>query len=169
MIETLRSAFPCPRDPPPRKTAMKHYSLTLLPDALLLRGLRSIVSRDCETTAEMLAHVAEVASRRLWADEGHPSMLDYCVRGLHMTQWGVFDDQEAVSASLFDAALLIYKIDPSKLKQLVRKAKARTQAALVSAVDQAREQQVDRDDPAKRESIGARLLPCPHRRRAAEA
>lgn len=37
------------------------------------------------------------------------------VRGLHMSQYGVFVD-EPVSASLFDAAMLIYGVDPDKLK-----------------------------------------------------
>ncbi len=37
------------------------------------------------------------------------------VRGLHMSQHGIFLD-EPTSASLFDAALLVYKIDPAKLK-----------------------------------------------------
>lgn len=36
------------------------------------------------------------------------------VRGLHMRQHGVFD--EPCSASLFDAALLVYQLDPAKLK-----------------------------------------------------
>jgi malate synthase len=37
------------------------------------------------------------------------------VRGLHMSQHGVFKDGP-VSASLFDAALLVYLLDPAKLK-----------------------------------------------------
>src|SRR5204863_6646591 len=36
------------------------------------------------------------------------------VRGLHMSQHGVFDGP--MSASLFDAALLVYQIDPARLK-----------------------------------------------------
>jgi hypothetical protein len=61
------------------------YSLTHLSDPTLLRDLVAIVSRDCETTATMLAYVAEVDARRLYAPAGHPSMWSFCVRELHMS------------------------------------------------------------------------------------
>jgi len=34
----------------------------------------------------MLLHLAEVIRRRLWADEGYPSMFEFCVSGLHMSE-----------------------------------------------------------------------------------
>jgi len=66
--------------------SVKSYSLTLLQDHELLHSLNAVLSRDHETTAELIAHLAEVITRRLWAAEGYPSMLEFCVRGLHMSE-----------------------------------------------------------------------------------
>ena len=65
---------------------VKRYSLTLLQDHELLHSLNVVLSRDHETTADLIAHLAEVVTRRLWAAEGYPSMLEFCVRGLHMSE-----------------------------------------------------------------------------------
>ncbi len=65
---------------------MQLRSFTLLQDHELLRSLDAVMSRDHGTTAEMLAHLSEVISRRLWADEGYPSMYEFCVSGLHMSE-----------------------------------------------------------------------------------
>ena len=70
----------------PIARSVKSYSLTLLQDHELLHSLHVVLSRDHETTAELLAHLAEVITRRLWAAEGYPSMLEFCVRGLHMSE-----------------------------------------------------------------------------------
>ena len=70
----------------PTTHPVKSYSLTLLQDHELLRSLNVVLSRDHETTAELLAHLAEVITRRLWAAEGYPSMLEFCVRGLNMSE-----------------------------------------------------------------------------------
>ena len=70
----------------PTTHSVKRYSLTLLQDHELLHSLNIVLSRDHETTAELLAHLAEVITRRLWAAEGYPSMLEFCVRGLRMSE-----------------------------------------------------------------------------------
>jgi len=70
----------------PTTHPVKSYSLTLLQDHELLHSLNVVLSRDHETTAELIAHLAEVITRRLWAAEGYPSMLDFCVRGLNMSE-----------------------------------------------------------------------------------
>src|SRR5262245_52555788 len=62
------------------------YSLSHLSDETLLRDLAVLVARDRVTTAEMLAHIAEVDARRLWAPAGHSSMLSYCVHELHLSE-----------------------------------------------------------------------------------
>jgi len=43
------------------------HSLTHLSDQVLLRDLATLVGRDRTTTAELLAHLAEVDARRLYA------------------------------------------------------------------------------------------------------
>jgi len=50
-----------------------------LSDAVLLRDLGALLERERSTTAELLAHIAEVDLRRLYVPEGYPSMFEYCV------------------------------------------------------------------------------------------
>ena len=69
---------------------MNHYSLTHVPDPVLLRDLRSLLSRERATTAELLAHLAEVDARRLYAAAGHPSMFAWCVEELHLSEDAAF-------------------------------------------------------------------------------
>ena len=49
---------------------MRDYTLTHLSDAVLLRDLVTLVSRDRATTATLLAHIAEVDARRLYVPAG---------------------------------------------------------------------------------------------------
>jgi len=87
-------------------SAMNSYSLTLLQNHELLRSLDAVMSRDHGTTAEMLAHLAEVITRRLWADEGYPSMYEFCVSGLHMSEGVALKRiQAAKTANEFPAIL----------------------------------------------------------------
>jgi len=65
---------------------MRHYSLSHLSDADLLRQLSELVARDRRTTAQLLAHIAEVDARRLYAPTESPSMFAYCVEELHMSE-----------------------------------------------------------------------------------
>ncbi|MBI5709661.1 MAG: hypothetical protein HZC42_05045 [Candidatus Eisenbacteria bacterium] len=65
---------------------MSRYSLSHLPDPVLLRDLATLVTRDRATTAALLAHLAEVDARRLYAPAGHPSMFSYCVHELRLSE-----------------------------------------------------------------------------------
>jgi hypothetical protein len=65
---------------------MRGYSLSHLSDHDLLRGLASLVAQDCITTGELLAHVAEVDSRKLYLPAAYPSMFAYCVHELHLSE-----------------------------------------------------------------------------------
>ncbi len=58
---------------------MRNYSLTHVSDGELLRSLASLVARDRLTTAEVLAHIAEVDARKLYLPAAYPSMFAYCV------------------------------------------------------------------------------------------
>ena len=46
----------------------------------------SLVAQDRETTAALLAHVAEVDARRLYLPAAYPSMRLYCVHELLMSE-----------------------------------------------------------------------------------
>jgi hypothetical protein len=65
---------------------VNRYSLTHVPDPALLRELRALVAQDRATTAALLAHLAEVDARRLYAPAGHPSMFAWCVEELHLSE-----------------------------------------------------------------------------------
>jgi 5-methylcytosine-specific restriction endonuclease McrA len=65
---------------------MKCYSVSHLDDHVLLRDLATLVSQDRATTAALLAHIAEVDERRLYARAAYPSMSLYCVRELRMSE-----------------------------------------------------------------------------------
>jgi 5-methylcytosine-specific restriction endonuclease McrA len=65
---------------------MKSYSRTHVADHVLIRSLETRVVEDRASTAEMLADIAEIHARRLYAPAGYPSMFWYCVRKLHMSE-----------------------------------------------------------------------------------
>jgi hypothetical protein len=69
---------------------MRDYSLTHLSDAVLLRDLGALIAHDRVTTAAVLAHVAEVDARRLYAPAGYPSMHAYCVGELCLSEDAAF-------------------------------------------------------------------------------
>ncbi len=64
---------------------MNAYDLSHLPDGVLLGGLTTLVAQDRTTTANLLAHLAEVDCRRLYAPAGYTSMHVYCVEGLGLS------------------------------------------------------------------------------------
>jgi len=65
---------------------MRAYELKHLSDPDLLRALTVLVARERTTTAELLAHVAEVDARKLYLPAGYPSMFVYCVESLHLSE-----------------------------------------------------------------------------------
>jgi 5-methylcytosine-specific restriction endonuclease McrA len=62
------------------------YDLSHLSDSTLLRSLATLVSRDRVTTAEILAHMAEVDARKLYRQAAYPSMYAYGVGELRMSE-----------------------------------------------------------------------------------
>ena len=65
---------------------MNRYALTHLDDHVLLRDLVVHVTRNCAATADLLAHLAEVDSRKLYLPAAHPSMHSYCVQVLGLSE-----------------------------------------------------------------------------------
>jgi|GEM_PF-2509379 len=77
---------------------MKSYSLSHVQDSILLRDLAAIVARDHATTATLLAHIAEVDARRLYAGEGYSSMFVYCLDELHLSEDAAYKRIQAARA-----------------------------------------------------------------------
>lgn len=65
---------------------MRDYSLSHLNDTVLLRDLACLVRRERFTIADVLAHIAEVDARKLYAPAGHSSMFVYCVKVLRFSE-----------------------------------------------------------------------------------
>src|SRR5918994_5171425 len=87
---------------------MRDYSLNHLSDPVLLRDLLSLATRDRETTAAHLAHLAEADARRLYVPAGYSSMHAYCVEELRLSEDTAYKRIRAARAArqfplLFDA------------------------------------------------------------------
>jgi hypothetical protein len=65
---------------------MRGYSLGHLADDVLLHELGALIAREWTSTAEILAHIAEVDARRLYVAAGHTSMFVYCVEELRLSE-----------------------------------------------------------------------------------
>ena len=64
---------------------MSKYSLSHLSDGTLVRDLTALVARDRATTAELLAHLAEVDARKLYLAAAYPSMYVWCIAELGLS------------------------------------------------------------------------------------
>ena len=78
---------------------MRDYMLGHLSDAVLVRDLKDLVVRDRETTASLLAHLAEVDARRLYAPAGYSSMFAYCCGELHFSEDAAYKRIQAARAA----------------------------------------------------------------------
>jgi hypothetical protein len=65
---------------------MRTYCLRHLCDDTLLRDLARLLEKEWEDVALIVAHIAEVDSRKLYLRLGFPSMFAYCVRKWHMSE-----------------------------------------------------------------------------------
>ena len=117
---------------------MQSYSLTHVSDAALLRDLAALIARDRLTTAEILAHIAEVDARRLYAPAGYSSMHAYCVGELRLSEDAAFKRIQAARAArafpellvavadgrlhLIGVCLLAPHLKPSNSKELIERA-----------------------------------------------
>ena len=78
---------------------MQSYSLSHVEDAVLLHELTSLVAQDRLTTAILLAHIAEVDARKLFAPAGYPSMHSYCVEELGLSEDAAYKRIQAARAA----------------------------------------------------------------------
>lgn len=61
-------------------------SLSSLEEQQLLEQFSDLVDQDRSTNAKMLAHIAEIDSRRLWARHACNSMFAFCTERFHMSE-----------------------------------------------------------------------------------
>jgi len=65
---------------------MQRRSLRAVPDDELLARLADLLRQSRRTESDLVAHVAEVDARRLYAREACPSMFAYCTEVLHLSE-----------------------------------------------------------------------------------
>ncbi len=62
------------------------HSLTSFSDDQLLHRLSDLLGQSRRDEADLVAHIGEVDSRRLYAREASPSMFAYCTEVLHLSE-----------------------------------------------------------------------------------
>lgn len=90
---------------------MRIDSYVHLRDDDLLRKLDDLVERDRATTAELLAVIAEVDSRRLFAPAGCSSMFAFCVERLRLSEDAAYKRIHVARAARRFPALLDFIAD----------------------------------------------------------
>src|SRR5882672_955830 len=121
---------------------VRNYSLSHVGDQVLLRQLASLVAQDRTTTAEILAHIAEVDARKLYLPAAYPSMYAYCVGELRLSEDAAYKRIQAARAArqfpaIFDAVaagrlhltavgLLAPYLTPGNADELLKTAAHRT-------------------------------------------
>src|SRR5688572_21307508 len=66
-------------------------SLTHVPDATLIEQVKTLVRRERDVTAELIAHLAELDTRDLHLREGYPSLFVYCRDALGLSDWEAYN------------------------------------------------------------------------------
>lgn len=70
-------------------------SFTMLADHELLAQVKSLAARECEATANLVASLAELDTRKLYLAEGFPSLFVYCTKALHLTEHAAYNRIDA--------------------------------------------------------------------------
>jgi len=84
---------------------MPSYRLSGLADDVLLRQGAASARNESACTALLLAHIAEIERRRLYADEGHDSMCAFCVAEWGLCEYAAYRRIGAARAALAFPAL----------------------------------------------------------------
>jgi 5-methylcytosine-specific restriction endonuclease McrA len=66
-----------------------------LSDHQLLERVRQLAARERTATAQLVAHLAEVDSRRLFLGQGYSSMFTYCTQALRLSEHAAYSRIEA--------------------------------------------------------------------------
>src|SRR5215203_3285744 len=64
-------------------------------DGELLSDLSTLVGKECEATAHLVAVLAEVDARRLYLGQGCSSLFAYCTQVLHLSEHAAYGRSEA--------------------------------------------------------------------------
>ena len=87
---------------------MDPYATSHISNAALRHEVRTGAANDCKSTAVLLSRLGEFDARKLYREEGYPSMHSYCVQELHFCEgtasWRIYAARAARRFPvLFDA------------------------------------------------------------------
>jgi hypothetical protein len=74
-------------------------TLTRRSDAELVARLKSLLARECDGTAEIVAHLAELDTRDVHRREGYPSLFVYCRDALGLSEGEAYNRIEVARAA----------------------------------------------------------------------
>jgi hypothetical protein len=74
-------------------------SLTFLSDAELVARVKSLVARERDATAHLVAHLAEMDTRDVHLRAGYESLYVYCRDALGLSEWEAYNRIEAARAA----------------------------------------------------------------------
>lgn len=74
-------------------------SLARLPDAVLVAQMKSLLARERDVTAELVAHLAEMDTRDVHLREGYTSLFVYCRDALGLSEWEAYNRIEVARAA----------------------------------------------------------------------
>src|SRR5262249_39949058 len=83
----------------PGEVVMSWNRFKHLSDGVLVRTLEEKVAAENSCTAEVVALIAEVEGRRLYAGMGFESMFEYCVLRLHLSEDAAYKRIQAARAA----------------------------------------------------------------------
>jgi hypothetical protein len=125
---------------------MSHFALSHLADDVLLRRLADLVRQDRLTTAQLLAHLAEVEVRHLHLRAGYDSMKAYCVGELRFSDEAarmrvyaahvarnhpaLFDAVADGKLTLTAVTLLASHLNPANVDELIEAATHKTRSEI---------------------------------------
>ena len=74
-------------------------SAVLLSDAELLAQVKTLVTTERDTTARLIAVLAEFDARKLYLGQGCSSLFTYCTGVLHLSEHAAYGRIEAARAA----------------------------------------------------------------------
>jgi hypothetical protein len=81
-------------------------SIAELSDAALVAHVTVLAQRERDSTADLIASLAELDARRLYLGAGYSSLFAYCTQVLHLSEHAAYGRIEAARNALSHAARL---------------------------------------------------------------
>src|SRR5688500_4587906 len=108
-----------------------------LTDAALVAEVKRFAGGEREATAQLIAHLAELDARGLYAKAGFASMFTYCCRVLHLSEDAAYNRIETARAAhkfpVILARLADGSLNVTTVRLLARRLTSENHAALLAS------------------------------------